>query len=241
VPSVEGHLRRETLVHHLAQAVATERIVAVGGGQGSGKTSAVAALAGLVRSDQVWWLRLRPGLNDCLEGFLLEVGRALASEGHPALLDYLLAALPSPNLAMATRLSLGSISRTPRLIVLDDFAATHDQEAIRAFLEEAVTRISTLSVVTIGAAPPGKVVLEVPPLSQEETDQLMRANGVTCAGAALQAVHDLTAGRPGLVAAAGLWWSGDAGGRKKLEQQVAQRGLVASFVGVVSIVQRMVA
>jgi hypothetical protein len=63
VPSTDGHLGRGALVRRLAELAAKERLVAVVGRRGTGKTSTVAALARLVRSDLVWWLRVRPGLK----------------------------------------------------------------------------------------------------------------------------------------------------------------------------------
>lgn len=54
IPPTDGHLDRDALVRQLASALAKKRFVAVTGKAGTGKTSAVATLVRLVRSDQVW-------------------------------------------------------------------------------------------------------------------------------------------------------------------------------------------
>lgn len=72
---------------------------------------------------------------DCLESLLLELGRGLALKGFPALRDYLLGALPRPNLATATRIALDGIAQGPRLVILDDFDRASDRQVIAEFLE----------------------------------------------------------------------------------------------------------
>lgn len=238
IPPTDGHLDRDDLVRQLASALAKKRFVTVTGKVGVGKTSAVATLVRLVRDDQVWWVRTRRGLNDCLESFLLELGRTLARDGYPPLLDYLLAALPRPNLATATRLSLEGIALTPRLLVLDDFDSARHPEAIREFLNEAVERVGTLSVITIGSVLTADVVVEVPPLSLVEVDRLMKARDVSWPSSVLDAIHALAAGRPGVINAVASWWSGERGAREKVRARTAERGPLASLVGMLQFIAR---
>jgi hypothetical protein len=177
VPSTDGHLGRDALVRRLAEVAAKERLVAVVGRRGTGKTSAVAALARLVRSDLVWWLRIRAGLNDSLETLLLELGRTLSGEDFPALGDYLLSALPRPNLGTATRLALDGLARSPRLLVIDDFDRVLDPAPVEHFLQEAVERVDQLTVIAIGKGLVGGPAVEVPPLSAGEAVDLGEAGG----------------------------------------------------------------
>lgn len=238
IPPTDGHLDREDLVRQVASALTKKRSVTVTGRPATGKTSVVATLARLVRDDQVWWVRIRRGLNDCLESFLLELGRTLARDGYPPLLDYLLAALPRPNLATATRLSLEGIALIPRLLVLDDFDSARHPEAIRDFLNEAVERVGTLSVITIGSALTADVVVEVPPLSRVDLDRLMNARNVSWPSSVLDTLHTLAAGRPGVISAAAAWCSNDGGAREKVTACVAARGPLAGLVGVVNFIAR---
>jgi hypothetical protein len=238
IPPIDGHLPLEALVHRLASAIRENRLVSVTGKPGAGKTSVVAALARLVRGDLVWWLRIRPGLNDCLESLLLELGRGLALEGFPALRDYLLGALPRPNLGTATRVALDGIAQGPRLVILDDFDRASDRQAIAEFLEEAAERVVDLSVVTIGSSPTHGAIVQIPPLSRGEVDTLMQAKGASCPGMTLDALCVLTAGHSGMLAAAGSWWSGQAGARKELVRELATRGSFPPLVGIVRFVAR---
>lgn len=224
VPSTDGHLGRGALVRRLAELAAKERLVAVVGRRGTGRTSAVAALARLARSDFVWWLRIRPGLNDSLETLLLELGRTLSGEGFPALRDYLLGALPRPNLGTATRLALDGLAGSPRLLVIDDFDRVPDPAPMQRFLQEGVERVDKLTVITIGKGLVGGAVVEVPPLSAGEAAELVEAGGVTFGTEVVGALHDAVGGHTGLVAAAAAWWSNRAGARRLLERQVANRG-----------------
>lgn len=229
VPSTDGHLGRDALMHRLAEVVARERLVAVVGRRGTGKTSAVATLARLVRSDLVWWLRIRPGLNDSLETLLLELGRTLSGEGFPALSDYLLGALPRPNLGTATRLALDGLARSPRLLVIDDFDRVLDSALIEHFLQEGVERAGQLTVITIGKGLAGGAVLEVPPLSASEAAELVKVGGVTCSTGAVRALHDIVGGHTGLVAAAVAWWSNRVDAGRLFERQVANRGVLPNL------------
>lgn len=237
IPSIEGHLDRGTLLRQLAQAVAEHRFVAVVGTPGAGKTSIVAALSRLVRTDQVWWLRIRPGLNDCLESFLIELGHVLAREGEARLLDYLLAALPRPNLGTATRLTLDAIAQMPRLIVLDDFHDAGKARPIRDFLEEAVVRTEQTSVVVIGRTVAGRAFVTVPPLSRAEVGQMMTARAGDSAGNAVGAIHSLTGGEVGLVAAAASWWSRRTR-TEELVEQLTGRGALVTGRGLVALLNK---
>jgi ATP/maltotriose-dependent transcriptional regulator MalT len=229
VPSTDGHLGRDALVRRLAEVATKERLVAVVGRRGTGKTSAVATLARLVRSDLVWWLRIRPGLNDTLETLLLELGRTLSGEGFPALRDYLLSALPRPNLGTATRLALDGLARSPRLLVVDDFDRVLDPAPIEHFLQEGAERVDQLTVITIGKGLVGGSVVEVPALSAGEVADLVEARGVTCPTEVLRALHDVVGGHTGLVAAAAAWWSNRAGARRLFERQVAKRAVLSNL------------
>lgn len=230
VPSTDGHLERGALVRRLAELAAKERLVAVVGRRGTGKTSAVAALARLVRSDLVWWLRIRPGLNDSLETLLLELGRTLSGEGFPALRDYLLGALPRPNLGTATRLALDGLGAgSPRLLVIDDFDRVPHPAPIGRFLQEGVERVDQLTVITIGKGLVGGAVVEVPPLSAGEAAELVEAGGVTFGTEVVRALHDVVGGHTGLIATAAAWWSNRAGARLLFERQVANRGALSNL------------
>lgn len=238
IPKTHGHIQRDALVHRLASVIAQERFVAVTGSPGAGKTSVVAALARLVRGGLVWWVRIRPGLNDCLESLLFELGRALALEGFAPLRDYLLGTLPRPDLRTATRLALDGIAQRPRLIVIDDFDRAREPQAIREFLQEAAERVTDLSVVTIGTVVTGGAVVDVPALSREEVESLIRAKGVSCPGKCLDALGDLTTRHSGMLVATGSWWAGQPGARRELQRQVANRGAFPHLRGIVRFVWR---
>lgn len=221
-------------MRRLAELAAKERLVAVVGSRGTGKTSAVATLARLVCSDLVWWLRIRPGLNDSLETLLLELSRTLAGEGFPALRNYLLGALPRPNLGTATRLALEGLARSPRLLVIDDFDRVPDPAPIGRFLQEGVERVDQLTVITIGKGLVGGAIVEVPPLSAGEAAELVEAGGVTCRTEVARALHDVVGGHTGVIAAAAAWWANRAGARRLFERQVANRGTLFNLRDVVA-------
>lgn len=179
--------------------------------------------------DLVWWLKIRPGLNDCLESLLLELGRSLSAEGFPALRDYLLATLPDPSLGTATRLALDGLARSPRLMVLDDFDRVLDPAPIVQFLQESVDRVEQLTVITVGRSLVGGAVLRVPPLSGGEVAELVEAVGMTLRTEVVRALHGVVGGHTGLVAAAAAWWSNGPDARRLFERQVANRGVLSNL------------
>jgi energy-coupling factor transporter ATP-binding protein EcfA2 len=231
IPPTDGHVERDALVRSIAEAVTSHRLVAVMGERGVGKTSVVAALARLVRSELVWWLRIRPGLNDSLESLLFEIGRTLTHEGHRALRDYLLAAMPRPDIATASRLALEGLAFSPRLIVLDDFHTHSNSDVIAPFLSEASERLGELTVVTIGSAIPGSAVIEVPQLSPGETGRLVERRGISGAAIIAGPLHHVCGGHTGTIAAAAAWWARPSEDMKELEQQVASRGPLLNLRG----------
>jgi hypothetical protein len=141
-------------------------------------------------------------------------------------------------LFLATRLALEGIALTPRLLVLDDFDRARHPEAMREFLNEAVERVGTLSVITIGSALAADVVVEVPPLSRVDVDRLMKARDVSWPTSVLDTVHALATGRPEVVSAVAGWCLNGTGERENATAHLATRGPLAGLVGMVNFIAR---
>lgn len=54
----------------------------------------------------------------------------------------------------------------------------------------------------------------------------------------LDGLHTLAAGRPGVITAVASWWSGERGAREKVGARIAERGPLASLVGMVQFIAR---
>jgi hypothetical protein len=113
--------------------------------------------------------------------------------------------------------------------VLDDFGSASDPKSLEVFLEEAVARVSELSVVTIGGALPGAVVVGVPPLTCAETALLLRGTGLAPASHVLDSLLQSSAGNARMGAAVASWWSGDDRGLRELERHLEGRGALANL------------
>lgn len=232
VPSVEGHLRRDGLLRHLSEAVATDRLVGVEGPSGVGKTALVAALARALGPEVVWWYRTRPGVNDTLQALLIELGNLVARDGQPELRDYVRVTSVTLDVGRATRLALAGLTGRRRLLVLDDFGSALNPGPVATFLEEVVERVPLVSLVTIGRGLPNAVRVEVPPFDQSEVAELLGA--VPRGKDVARQLHELTGGHPATVNAVAAWWRGEPQGLRELQRGMRARALQANLRAVIA-------
>ncbi len=238
LPSIEGHVRRDELLRGLHEAVATHRLVAVTGAAGAGKSSLVVALAHALGPEDVWWHRIRPGINDSLEALLYELGHVLAREGFGELRNHFVETRAEPNVRVATRLALEGLTGKRRLLVLDDFGTVGERRAIGSFLEEVVDRLPLVSVITIGGVVGEAEVFDVPGFTGAETAQLLRSQRPAISNEFVEELQRLSHGNPQMLAAVAAWWRGEARGLPALERHLEGRGALANLAQVIRFAQR---
>lgn len=202
-------LPRPALVDRLDAALASGH-VHVTGGAGAGKTALVDSWS--QRSDKrVFRHAFAPALGEGLGGLLLALGEDLAP-GDPTLRNYMRAALPRPDLALAARIAFAALQREPRVLVLDDYDAA--APPVEAFVA-ALAHLSPVRVVTIARRNrTGAASLTVPPLAADEIAALLRLRGAD--GASARRLHAWLGGNARLVDAAAGWLSRSGPGRDAL-------------------------
>jgi ATP/maltotriose-dependent transcriptional regulator MalT len=210
IPTIGDFLPRKELTRALEVALADHRLVHVHGPAGVGKTALVAeSAAELVRHTPVFWLRFRHGVNDSLSALLFELGEHLRSQGWPRLAGYLDEALPSVDTALAARLALQGLGGGRRLLVFDDFHLVEDDPSIAGLVEEVVSRVSDVGVVTVSRLrqPPGTpgVSLAVAPFGHADTAALLLRLGAQVTPVMADTLHRWTGGVPHLVKLAASW------------------------------------
>lgn len=210
IPAIQGFLPRPELATSLGAALREHRLVRVHGPAGVGKSSLLADLA----SDEaermpVLWYRFRTGVADSVDALLFEIGEHLRSRRHHDLAAYMADALPTPDPALATRLALKGLAASPHLLVFDDFHIADGDPAVAGFLEEAISRLPDLRVITIGRHRHGSseagISIAIAPFSQSETQSLLAQLGLETTPELASAVQSWTEGIPQLVKLAASW------------------------------------
>lgn len=193
-PSRDGIVSRPGLWKRFGNLMADPGRAHVYGPIGSGKTSLVAEYVRTV-GEPAFWYKVIPGINATLWGVLLDLGENLGPD-DPRLAEYLDAALPSPDLAAATRIAVTALRRSNRVIVIDDFDSLARDPLVRAFLEEAAERSPQSRVVTIGRRRLSNVDREllVPPLTLDEAAAIGAARGLESDGPSVRTIHGWTGG-----------------------------------------------
>lgn len=210
VPAISEFQPRPALMRGLLKTLSEQHYVHVHGHMGIGKTSLVADLAvnaGVGRP--VLWHRFRRGLNDSLASLLFELAEHLRARGRPSTAISLAESLPSPDLNLLSRLLVRELDGLPTLLILDDYHVAEHETAIAALLDDAVTRLPELHVITIGRhsdAPPGaRATFEVQPMTRLETQTLLEQLGVKTSPELAQSIQRWTAGLPQLIRLAASW------------------------------------
>jgi ATP/maltotriose-dependent transcriptional regulator MalT len=209
IPTIRGFLPRPGQTHALQAVLEQARHANVFGPMGIGKTSLGAEVAAEVaRSTPVIWYRMRPQVNTTLIAMLFELGERMKQEGAPELSAFLNESLSTVDTALATRVALRTLAVGPILIVLDDYHHAESDPAIAGFLEEVVSRLPQIRLVTISryryAGTSGEA-FEVPPFSRRETSEFLKQLGVDCQPAMAKTIHTWTGGTPNLIKLAASW------------------------------------
>ncbi|MDQ3981592.1 MAG: hypothetical protein M3271_02790, partial [Actinomycetota bacterium] len=212
-PPFEGLVPRADLAERLESLLEGSRRVHVTGASGAGKTSLLAAYAATAGCP-VFWFTVIPRVNADLWSVLFDLGEHLAPE-DASLATYMHEALPSPNAGLATRLALASLSRSERLLVLDDLDAGAADRTVEGFLAEITTRLRLPRIVTTATSllryGSGVPSLPVPPFNAPETAELLRLRGVGHDAALARELHARTHGNPRLLDLAIRWLAASAG------------------------------
>lgn len=210
IPRIGGFVARAGMSDQLEALVAEHRLVHVDGPRGVGKTSLVAEYATRVSTKSaVLWYQLRNGLNTTLGALLYDVVEALRDRLDPELTSAFASALTSGDMAMASRLALRVLRDQRLLLVLDDYHFVEGDPQLVGFVTELVTRTPNNAVVAISRhrerASASSGVLHVPPLSVDETAELLEHLRIDADPALVERVHSWTNGVPQLVTFAASW------------------------------------
>jgi ATP/maltotriose-dependent transcriptional regulator MalT len=209
IPRIGGYLDRPGVSERLAALLAEHRLVHVAGPRGAGKTCLVAeyAVAASARVPVVWY-QLRAGLNDTLTAFLFDLLDTLRPHVAADRADAVAAALTAHDAAVASRLALHALRDVELLLVIDDYQFAESDPLLTGFVEEATTRLPTLTVLTVSRRRErgnAGAVLQVSPMSLDETAALLAQLRIGAAPALVEVVHRWTKGLPQLVTFAASW------------------------------------
>lgn len=210
IPEITGFVARPTLARTVAAAMGASRAVHVHGGAGLGKTSLVAHLVTHMKpSRPILWHRFRPGVNDSLAAVVFELAQHLRRHGRARTAAALEAALPTPDVTLLTRLMLQDLADHPLVAVFDDAQWVEDNLSIRAFFEDAVTRLPMISVITVSRheepRPATSQPVEVSSLDREAAEALLTNLDGFVDDETAERVYTWTGGSPQLIRLAASW------------------------------------
>lgn len=230
IPAILDFLPRPAQTKALQAALAANHLVHVHGPPGIGKTSLVAELAAEVsETTPVLWYRFRPEINVTLNALLFELGECLRFQGFVELSGFLERTLPDIEPTIATRLAIKGLGRNPQLIVFDDYHLIEEELAIVALVDEMVSRLPTLRVVTLSrhrlSGIQNGVLFEIPPLARTETRDLLKLLRVDCEPKMVRTLHAWTEGNPHLLKLASSWLN--TATDEEVAQGVASLGTLA--------------
>jgi ATP/maltotriose-dependent transcriptional regulator MalT len=251
IPAIASFLPRPAATRALSDLLAENQLVHVHGPKGIGKTSLVAELASSVsRKTPVFWYRFRAGVNTTLAAVALDLGEYLAAGGRPALADYLTEALPQPDIGIVSRLAIRCLTGSPQLVVFDDDHLAEDDPAVAGFIEEAVVRLPTLRVVTVGRHREIDTAVgtsyALPAMTRLEAQALLAQLGVRTNPLMGESIHSWTEGLPNLVTLAASWLKSAApedvasGVQALTEQEGVQEFLLAAISEVLDSADRAI-
>jgi ATP/maltotriose-dependent transcriptional regulator MalT len=221
IPRMQGFFQRPAATRALAEALAKHHLVHVHGPVGIGKTSLVAELAAQASiATPVLWYRFRAGVNTSLVALLFELGEYLRHEGLSELSGFMTDALPDPDTSLATRIALQGFSGRDQLLVFDDYQTVETDLTIIGWIDEVVSRLPGLRIVTISRHRYGGnrsgMAFEVGSLTRVETKDFLAHLGVDLQPDLNRRLHLFTHGNPHLVKLAASWL------KKADEDEVAQ-------------------
>lgn len=210
IPAIGGLLARPGQLRGISQALESHHLVMVSGPPGIGKTTLVAELARDLRDHTpIMWYRFRAGLNSTLSALLYELGEYLYSRGEVELASYMQGALPQPETSLATRLALKGFDSGPHLLVFDDFHLVEEDDEICGLLDEFVTRLPQLRIITTGRHRFTKMksatTTEIAPFTRAETRDFLVRLKVDCAPNMVRIIHQWTEGNAHLIKLAASW------------------------------------
>jgi ATP/maltotriose-dependent transcriptional regulator MalT len=188
----------------------THRFIHVHGPRGIGKTCLVGELAAEEQATTpVLWYRFRSGVNDSLSTMLFELSEYARSQGRKQAALAFDTATAGMDVGLAGRLILRDLAELPLLLVLDDFHLAESDRRIAGWLEDAVPRLPSLRVITIGRhrdMPPGaRANYLVPPMSRVETERLLAQAGLRSDPIISERIRRWTTGVPQLIKLAARW------------------------------------
>lgn len=210
IPAIGGLLPRPGQLRAIGQALESHHLVMVSGPPGIGKTTLVAKFATDLRdATPVLWYRFRPGINSTLTALLYELGEYLYSKGEVELATYMQSALPQPETSLATRLALKGFDSGPHLLVFDDFHLVEEDDEICGLVDELISRLPQLRVITTGRHRYTKMIsataMEVAPFTRAETRDFLVRLKVDCAPNMVRTIHQWTEGNAHLIKLAASW------------------------------------
>lgn len=210
IPAIIDFQARPAVTSRLRLCLTQHRYAHVHGPKGIGKTSLVAELAIELQSvAPVLWYRFRPGINDSAATLLFEIAEHLRMRSRPDSATALAHGFPAVDIGLISRLMLRELSGMPLILVLDDYHFGEHDPAIAGFLDDAVTRLTDLRVITIGrhTNPPqgAGATYVIPPMSRLEAQQLLAQAGVEVDPAMAEAIRRWTTGVPQLIRLAASW------------------------------------
>jgi ATP/maltotriose-dependent transcriptional regulator MalT len=209
LPTIAQFMPRPHVTNELGARLGRASLVHVHGPKGVGKTSLVADYAAnAARTRPVIWYRFRPGMNTSWSSLSFDVADYLKSRGHGEAAEYLGRTLGSADPALVARILIRDLRDEDSLFVFDDFHLAEDDPHIGGFLDEASSRLPTLSIIAIGRhRPDGPVenTYEVPPLNASETHALLGQLDVRVKPDMAELIRDWTQGVTHLVRLAASW------------------------------------
>lgn len=210
IPAIRGFLSRPGQERKVADALESHHFVRVSGPPGIGKSTLVARIA-MEHKDitSVMWYRFRAGINVGLNALLYDLGEYLYSKGEVELAGYMQSALPTPEPSLATRLALKGLDSGPHLLVLDDFHLVEGDPSLSGFVEELVSRLPQLRVITVGrhrfARMDVGAAVDIAPFTRAETKDFLGRLKVDCSAQMARTIHQWTEGNTHLIKLAASW------------------------------------
>ena len=209
LPVIANFMPRPHVTTELRTALTAHRLLHVHGPKGVGKTSLIADLAATdARRRPVVWHRFRAGMNNTWSALSFELAEYLRTLHKPDLADYLSGNLGTTDPALVARLLVRDLHGSRTLFVFDDYHVAEEDTVIRNFLDEAAARLPEISIITVARHRPEVQLpnsFEVPPLTDSETEALLRQLGVRIQPEMAQLIRGWTQGVTHLVQLAASW------------------------------------
>jgi tetratricopeptide (TPR) repeat protein len=201
----------ERSLAQLAEALAQNRSITLGGPGGVGKTSVAATVIGRMSNRPAFWYTVRPGFNDGVGSLLFALAAFMHEQGAANLWQYLAAAnglVSDLNLAAGLlRQDLASLSARPPILCIDDLehltaAGLEPVATAHAQLMELIEGLrgsAALLMISQRPLPAGDLHLELGGLDVAEVALLWHDSGLPISQQQAGQLHAYTGGNPRLL------------------------------------------